>query len=927
MKRFYLRRVLVAMLLLQHFLPIHNAFSQATWPQYGTGVFRPTLAWLTWDDILPANGLVAGQSITRTINFGDMVVTVVLDEISFSGTVQVPGTLGNAKLIGYTPGTKATDGTQTLYDYHDLWGEHPPIGLAPNFAGAGTGLKVNFRVRAHAVLYGQAMDLSMFFAQNEDGNEVVGAINDYVQATTNGSAWKLASQIDWELARSSNLAAAVFTNANKTVKTHVGGYNSAVFHTIKTEASAAAPLQANMEMNCATGSSIALGFMVYYDTGDGEPNYGMAINKQPFVITGGDPVGNTATITNYFNWNQSSPATPRIQPGTVPETFYKNLRTGPYGADADPFGPTYGSFADEYTGYDEGIWPVNIEEVSVFPINVASTFSYTVQAYKKSPDPATPAYVMSWIDFNQDGVFSPSEFAWNTLSGDNVQQDLSFTWDLTSIPYGAGQTYTRVRISYTDPATLTDDPATPADERSIAILGEGETEDHRIWLTKPNMITGKVFNDANGMTDNAVGGDGTNAGGLNVIAVGTNGKVWAFSAVDASGNFSLANVYNGTYELRLTTAHAYLTQNAGAALLPQGWVATGEGATATGDGTPNTNIAGLNVTLDNPLTNINFGINRRPVTESKTFVVPNDALSLSPAGGPALADYRGISLNSASLAGYSSGGSLAGSDAEDCAAAGSCNAGKSFIIESIKPNSKLFYDGQELIPGTSNATIASLDAAKLVLYGRVGAGGPGDPVGFTYSLLDAAGVKSSTPGTFNVTANAAFPVKLVDFTTRIAERNVVLNWSTTEESASSHFEIQHSIEGRNWLAIGRVESAGNSTIVRRYDFIHPNIAAGDHYYRLKMVDLDGTSVWSAIRHVSLNVGDFKIYPNPAKNVVQVHEQEGEEVRVYDLNGILKLTTKVLNGKISVESLENGSYVLTTGKKALNRPGQKLIIVR
>jgi hypothetical protein len=49
--------------------------------------------------------------------------------------------------------------------------------------------------------------------------------------------------------------------------------------------------------------------------------------------------------------------------------------------------------------------------------------------------------------------------------------------------------------------------------------------------------------------------------------------------------------------------------------------------------------------------------------------------------------------------------------------------------------------------------------------------------------------------------------------------------------------------------------------------------------------------------------------------------------VYDLNGILKLKTKVLNGKISIESLENGSYVLTTGKKALNLPGQKLIIVR
>ncbi|GGM94054.1 hypothetical protein GCM10010967_29010 [Dyadobacter beijingensis] len=927
MRGFYLKRILIATLLLHQALPAHLAFSQATWPQYGTGVFRPTLAWLTWDDILPANGLVAGQSITRTVNFGDMVVTVVLDEIAFSGTVQAPGTLASTKLIGYTPGTKATDGTQTLYAYHPMLGEKPPIALTPNFAGAGTGLKVNFKVTARAVLHGQAMDLSMFFAQNEDGNEVAGAINDYTQVTTNGSAWKLAAQTDWQVAKSSNLAAAEFTDANKTVRAHVGGYNSAVFHTIKNEASAAAPLQANVEMNCATGSSIAIGFMVYYDTGDGDPTYGMAINKQPFAITGGDPVGSTATITNYFNWNQSSPGTPRIQPGTVPETFYKNLRVGAYGADADSFGPTYGGFADEYNGYDENIWPVNAEEVVEFPINIAPTFSYIVPAYKKSPDPATPAYVMAWIDFNQDGVFSSSEYAWNTLTADNSQTSLNFTWDLTAIPYGAGQTYTRVRISYTDPATLPDDPATPADERSIAILGEGETEDHRVWMTKPNMINGKVFNDANGLTDNVIGGAGTNAGGLNVIAVGTNGKVWGYAAVDGSGNFSLPNVYNGTYSLRLTTANAYFTQTAGNALLPQGWVAAGEGTVETGDGSPNAVIEGVDVTLATPLTNINFAINRRPATDSKTFLIPNDALSSSPAGGPGLAGYRGIPLSSASLTGYVSGGSLSGSDPEDCAAPGTCHAGKTFVIESIKPNSKIYYDGQEVIAGSPNAKIAAFDAAKLVLYGQVGAGGPGDPVGFTYSLQDAAGVKSSTPGTFNVTANAAFPVKLVGFTAKVAERDVLLDWSTSEESASSHFEILHSTDARNWAPVGTVASAGNSAVARHYGFLHKDVAAGNHFYRLKIVDTDGTYAWSAMRHVSFRAGDFKIYPNPADSFVHVPAQEGEEARVYDVNGVLKLKTKVYNGKIGVESLENGTYLLTTGDKTASRSGQKLVIVR
>ncbi|SDF51625.1 Por secretion system C-terminal sorting domain-containing protein [Dyadobacter soli] len=927
MKRNYLKGFVWVHLLAALLISCPAAVAQAVWLPYGSGKLNGTLAWLKWDDILPANGLVAGQSITRTIPFGDMIVTVVIDEISFSGAVEAPGTIATTKLIGYNTGSKATDGLQTLYSYHPLYNEDPPICLAPRFAGAGSGLKVNFRVTAHAVLHGQAMDLNMFFASNEDGNEVAGAIDDYTQATTNGSAWKLLTQVDWELAHGSDLAKAVFTNANKTVRAHVGGQNSAVFQTMKPAASAASPLQANMEMNCGSASSVALGFTVYYDTGDGDPSYGMAINKLPFSIQGGDPVGSTATITNYFNWNTSSPGTPRISPGTVPEAFFSKLRVGPYGGDADSFGPTYGGFADEYNGYDEGIWPVNIEEVSVFPIDVASTFSYEVPAFKKSTNPATPAYVMAWIDFNQDGIFSASEYAGNTLSPDNSQQNLSFTWNLTNIPYGAGETYTRVRISYTEPASLTDDPATLLDERSIAILGEGETEDHRIWLTKADMITGKVYNDANGLTDSSIGGNGTNGGNLKVIAVGSNGKVWAFAEVDAAGNFSLPNVYNGTYELRLTTANAYLTQVAGSPLLAQGWVAAGEGSGISGDGTADANIVGIVVTLGTPVTDINFGINRRPVTDNKTFLVADGDLTSSPAGGPGLSGYRGIPLNSASLTGYASGGSPAGSDAEDCAAAGTCNAGKTFVIESIKPNSKLYYNNQEILPGNMNATIGNLDASKLVLYAQVGTGGPGDPVGFTYSLQDAAGVKSATPGTFSIAANAPFPVKLIDFTAKTVEHEVQLAWSTSEETASSHFEIQHSTDSRNWAPLGTVTSHQNSVVTKHYDFVHLNVGAGTHFYRLKMVDLDGSFTFSTIRSVGATTGDFKLYPNPADAFVHISGREGDEVRVYDLSGRLRLKTRVSNGQIGLAGLESGTYLITTGEKTPKNAGEKLVIVR
>lgn len=916
---------LVGLLITLAWLAPTNGFAQYTAPSWGNGPLGKNICWLTWDDILPWNGLTAGQSVTRTIQLGELNITVVLDQIAFSGTAQAPGDPANAKLIGYYVGSKSSDGLYEMYSYHYLSATSAPYGLTPNLLGAGTGLKVNFRVTAHATLRGQAMDLNMFFGSNEDGNEVAGAIDDYTQVTTNGSNWKLFAQKYWETAHGSTLAKAVFTDVKKTVKVHVGGGNSAVFHTAKEGASPVAPLVANVEMNCATASSVAFGFLSWYDAGDAPSTYGMAINKLPFQIQGGDPVGSSATITNYFSWNNGPGNTTQITAGDVPETYYLSPRIGNIGADAESSGGgDGGAIVDDYNGGDEGIWYVPVEGVE-FPLS-GNTFSYDVPFYKKSADPSQPAYAMAWIDFNHDGVFGPAEYRSYTLTDNDVEKTATFSWDLTAIPYGAGITYTRLRISHTDPATIPDDPGTPVDERSIAILGEGETEDHFITLTSPDMITGKVFNDGNGLTDNAIGGQGTNGGGLWVIAVGPDGKVGGASQVDASGNFSLSDVFNGLYELRLTTTYSYPGQVAGNALLPAGWIATGEGTTEAGDGTTNAKIEGLNVLIGSPaITNVSFGINRRPVTSSKTFQIADEAVSAAPAGGPVVPGYRGIPLASAAFTGYSSGGSLAGNDAEDCAGAGSCNAGSTFVIESIKTNSKLYYDNQEVVPGNPNATITNFDPAKMVLYGQIGAGETGDAVGFTYTLLDAAGVKSAAAATYNVNSNVPFPVRLIKFSAQVIENRVQLDWSTAEEVNSDHFEIQHSTDAKQWTAIATLSSGGNNVSTSHYQFVHQNPVNGKQFYRLKMVDADHTFAMSSIAEVTWGAVNG-IFPNPASTTLYLAQPDGREILIYDLAGRLRLRTKVLNGHITVGTLENGTYLLRHDDPGSESSGHKFVII-
>ncbi len=51
----------------------------------GTGLYRPEIWWLTFSDLIGTNGLLAGESATRTFVVGGVTVTVLLDQVTFSG--------------------------------------------------------------------------------------------------------------------------------------------------------------------------------------------------------------------------------------------------------------------------------------------------------------------------------------------------------------------------------------------------------------------------------------------------------------------------------------------------------------------------------------------------------------------------------------------------------------------------------------------------------------------------------------------------------------------------------------------------------------------------------------------------------------------------------------------------------------------------
>jgi hypothetical protein len=108
---------------------------------------------------------------------------------------------------------------------------------------------------------------------------------------------------------------------------------------------------------------------------------------------------------------------------------------------------------------------------------------------------------------------------------------------------------------------------------------------------------------------------------------------------------------------------------------------------------------------------------------------------------------------------------------------------------------------------------------------------------------------------FAYSSGPALPVRLVSFVADASEGVAALRWKTAEQENFNRFEIERSLNGKDFDKIGSV--ASNDGLSGDYDFTDVDAASqGDQlYYRLKMVDNDDTFAYSTIREVHFRNGE------------------------------------------------------------------------
>jgi hypothetical protein len=158
-----------------------------------------------------------------------------------------------------------------------------------------------------------------------------------------------------------------------------------------------------------------------------------------------------------------------------------------------------------------------------------------------------------------------------------------------------------------------------------------------------------------------------------------------------------------------------------------------------------------------------------------------------------------------------------------------------------------------------------------------------------FSLANNASLMPPFPGTAistTCTGSASLPLELLAFTAATNAKSnkttAQLSWLTAREVNLQGYEVERSGDGKTYEKIGSVKPTGSASSTEKYAFTDDVPLSGTNYYRLKMVNTEGSFTYSAVRSVLVSDGKtdkVSVSPNPAKDrvVVKLNALEAKNV--------------------------------------------------
>lgn len=183
-------------------------------------------------------------------------------------------------------------------------------------------------------------------------------------------------------------------------------------------------------------------------------------------------------------------------------------------------------------------------------------------------------------------------------------------------------------------------------------------------------------------------------------------------------------------------------------------------------------------------------------------------------------------------------------------------------------------------------------------------------------------------------SNITLPVRLLSFTGTFKNNTTLLNWVAENQTSFAFYDIERSEDGTHFSNIAMKAAAGNPSdrVTYQHEDNLANTFGNTFYYRLRMVDVDGSFKYSNVVMIQRNeksVSGISISPNPisvgseATARISASTKGTIDLSVVDMAGRIVLTqqNKVNEGVNSIairnlERLQPGTYILKSNNNGV-----------
>ena len=186
----------------------------------------------------------------------------------------------------------------------------------------------------------------------------------------------------------------------------------------------------------------------------------------------------------------------------------------------------------------------------------------------------------------------------------------------------------------------------------------------------------------------------------------------------------------------------------------------------------------------------------------------------------------------------------------------SIDGGTTFVDSSLGAQTAVYSGDSFTLPLALNNVTTNMNGYKYRLVVSTSEAGLSNPV-CTYLNEYTLLVNSCGP----------LPVTLTSFNGRYSNGVSILDWQTSQELNSDHFELFKSADGQDFSLVANIKSAGFSNLIKNYSYQDNTPTSGQYaYYRLKQVDANGKYTFSSVVKLALGLNtSVVVYPNPFSN--------------------------------------------------------------